>query len=232
MCQGHVLGGRGLRTDFWQPVCCWVGLSSCSLFGLGCPSAGTRCVDQVSMPDGDLWGVCSDGCSRSLCHPCPCAHSERQLPPRLPKTPCSSRRVWSTLLWPLLCWVSAQEPLCALSEWSPRSPQSCELLNSSPAGLQSQALRGRLLPAPDPGLGHGCGAQDSDCCERICDRPPASGSLPLPQQAWDWTALRKCRSWPAPPGRRGLVSAQPPGGRRSGQDLPLMAGQSVQRTRW
>ena len=45
-----------------------------------------------------------------------------------------------------------------------------------------------------PGMGCGRGTQDSDCCERICDRPPASGSLPLPQQAWDSTALRKCRS--------------------------------------
>jgi len=54
---------------------------------------------------------------------------------------------------------------CASTSGVSGPPSPVDSLQSSPAGLQSQMLRGRLLPAPDPRAGQQ--TWDSGCCERI-----------------------------------------------------------------
>ena len=83
---------------------------------------------------------------------------------------------------------------CASMSGVSGPPSPVDSLQSSPAGLQSQMLRGRLLPAPDPRAGQR--TWDSGCCERISvalsssvwvSAPPAAGvgfvcsvEVPLP----------------------------------------------------
>lgn len=141
------------QDGFRQPVCCWVGLSSCSLFGLGCPSAGTRCVDQVSMPDSDLWGVRSDGCSRSLCHPCPCAQSEPQPPPRLPETPWSSRRVCPRSCG--LCFAGSVpgSPCGPSASGVPSPPSPVDSCTQAPLAFKARCSGGGSSQRRTPGWG-------------------------------------------------------------------------------
>ena len=104
---------------------------------------------------------------------------------------------------------------CASMSGVSGPPSPVDSLQSSPAGLQSQMLRGRLLPAPDPRAGQR--TWDSGCCERISvalsssvcttpwtaayQAPPSMGfsrqeywsgvQLPSPLYPIPWSALEK-----------------------------------------
>ena len=111
-------------------------------------------ASHIGRPPGQLMPMSTP---QYLCHQCPCPHSEPQLPlppqeTHLHQQVGLAQAPMKSLLFPL--GPSAHESFCVPSKIGVSVSHSpVEFLRSSPAGLQSQVLCGRLLPMPDPQAG-------------------------------------------------------------------------------